>query len=111
MGIMKQGLQPHHLTVIDPSEYIRANKTVPTYLDRSDDVAWILGCTLLIFTMQVNNIVSQYFLFTEMFSADWDSLDRVRDVFSEERGSPADEEHVLLLCGRPHVLGAGLGLH
>ena len=60
MGIMKQGLQPHHLTVIDPTEYIRANKTVPTYPDRSDDVAWILGCTLLIFTMQVDNIFGNF---------------------------------------------------
>ena len=32
-------------------------------------------------------------------------------MFPEERGPPADEEHVLLLCRRPHVLGGGLGLH
>ena len=50
---MKQGTVPQHLTVLDPTEYTRTNRTVPTYLDRSDDVAWMLGCTLLIFTMQV----------------------------------------------------------
>ena len=52
---MKQGVLPQHLTVLDPTEYTRDNKTVPTYLDRSDDVAWMLGCTLLIFTMQVRH--------------------------------------------------------
>ena len=52
---MKQGVLPQHLTVLDPTEYTRDNRTVPTYLDRSDDVAWMLGCTLLIFTMQVRH--------------------------------------------------------
>ena len=42
---------------------------------------------------------------------DRDSLDRVWDVFPEERGPPPDEEHELLLCGRPDVLGCGLGPH
>ena len=55
MVIVKQGVLPQHLTVLDPTEYTRDNKTVPTYLDRSDDVAWMLGCTLLIFTMQVRH--------------------------------------------------------
>ena len=60
MVIVNQGVQPRdvlpqHLTVLDPTEYSRNNRTVPTYLDRSDDVAWMLGCTLLIFTMQVRH--------------------------------------------------------
>ena len=29
------------------------NETPPYFVDRSDDVAWMLACTLLIFTMQV----------------------------------------------------------
>ena len=53
MVIVSQYPHPKHLTVLDPSVYTSQNKTVPTYLDRSDDVAWMLGCTLLIFTMQV----------------------------------------------------------
>ena len=53
MVIARQGVPPQTLTVLDPTEYSRTNRTVPTYEDRSDDVAWMLGCTLLIFTMQV----------------------------------------------------------
>ena len=34
------------------SQFVSRNQTPPTYIDRSDDVAWMLACTLLIFTMQ-----------------------------------------------------------
>ena len=28
-------------------------RTIPEFLDRSDDVAWMLACSLILFTMQV----------------------------------------------------------
>ena len=28
-------------------------RTVPEYIDRSDDVAWMLGCSLILLTIQV----------------------------------------------------------
>ena len=35
-------------------------RTVPTYIDRSDDVAWMLGCSLILFTIQVIKIVIKF---------------------------------------------------
>ena len=29
------------------------SRTVPEYIDRSDDVAWMLGCSLILLTIQV----------------------------------------------------------
>ncbi|XP_023323583.1 putative ammonium transporter 3 [Eurytemora carolleeae] len=52
MPVLRQEILKTNLTVLDPSEYIAANKTVPTFVDRSDDVAWMLACSLILFTMQ-----------------------------------------------------------
>ena len=30
------------------------SRTVPEYIDRSDDVAWMLGCSLILLTIQVS---------------------------------------------------------
>ena len=35
--------------------FLFRNETPPYFIDRSDDVAWMLACTLLIFTMQVSS--------------------------------------------------------
>ena len=33
--------------------YFFLSRTVPEYIDRSDDVAWMLGCSLILLTIQV----------------------------------------------------------
>ena len=32
-------------------------RTVPEYIDRSDDVAWMLGCSLILLTIQVREVL------------------------------------------------------
>ena len=56
MVVVSQYPPPDRLTVLEPSVYTSQNISVPVYKDRSDDVAWMLGCTLLIFTMQVQHL-------------------------------------------------------
>ena len=53
MVVVRQFPYPKHLIVLNPEDYLANNKTVPSYIDRSDDVAWMLACSLLILTMQV----------------------------------------------------------
>jgi len=47
---MKEMKEP--FTVLRPEEFLENNRTVPEYIDRSDDVAWMLGCSLILLTIQ-----------------------------------------------------------
>ena len=53
MVVVRQFPYPKRLEALNAEEYLARNETVPSYIDRSDDVAWMLGCSLLILTMQV----------------------------------------------------------
>ena len=56
MVVVRQFPYPKRLEALNAEEYLARNETVPSYIDRSDDVAWMLGCSLLILTMQVINV-------------------------------------------------------
>ena len=78
MPVIKQTLLADVHTVLDPEEFLAQNRcvqddstegtnktvlfvrTVPTYIDRSDDVAWMLGCSLILFTIQVSKLIRKY---------------------------------------------------
>ena len=38
------------------------SRTVPEYIDRSDDVAWMLGCSLILLTIQVSIFININFI-------------------------------------------------
>ena len=49
-GLIQSKFEKIYLKITWPLIWFR---TVPEYIDRSDDVAWMLGCSLILLTIQV----------------------------------------------------------
>ena len=66
------------------------SRTVPEYIDRSDDVAWMLGCSLILLTIQVLSSHKKAKATWESVkranikSSDWAWSDGKRNVFAQE---------------------------